>query len=288
MTNSIIPEPKRDQRTFIHSLSVPEVFSILGSGPSGLSQDEAKKRLQQYGQNVITEVKGKPLWLRFLANFTHLMAILLWAGGIVGFLAQLPQIGIAIWMVNIINGAFSFWQEFKAEKATEALRKLLPSYARVLRDGEVQRILAEELVPGDVILVEEGDRISADARLVDENELRVDQSTLSGESHPVRKTSEAVFGEDFDRTELPNIVYAGTTVVAGTGRAVVFATGMETEFGKVAHLTQTVGEELSPLQKEMKRVTKNITILSPASACSFSSWASCWQAWTWQRVLSLR
>ena len=95
-------------------------------------------------------------------------------------------------MVNIINGAFSFWQEFKAEKATEALRKLLPSYARVLRDGEMQRILAEELVPGDVILLEEGDRISADARLVDENELRVDQSTLSGESHPVRKTSEAV------------------------------------------------------------------------------------------------
>lgn len=197
------------------------------------------------------------------------MAILLWAGGIIAFLAQLPQIGIAIWMVNIINGAFSFWQEFKAEKATEALRKLLPSYARVLRDGEVQRILAEELVPGDVMLLEEGDRISADARLVDESELRVDQSTLSGESHPVRKTSEAVFGEDFDRTELPNIVYAGTTVVAGTGRAVIFATGMDTEFGKIAHLTQTVGEELSLLQKEMKRVTKIITILATSIGVFF-------------------
>jgi trk system potassium uptake protein TrkA len=120
-------------------------------------------------------------------------------------------------MVNIINGAFSFWQEFKAEKATEALRKLLPSYARALRDGEVQRILAEELVPGDVILLEEGDRISADARLIEENELRVDQSTLSGESHAVRKTSEAVLEENVSRTELPNIVYAGTTIAAGTG-----------------------------------------------------------------------
>lgn len=261
MTNSIIPEPKRDQRTFIHSLSVPEVFSTLGSGPSGLSQDEAKKRLERYGRNVITKVKGRPLWNRFLTNFTHQMAILLWVGGIVGFLAQLPQIGIAIWMVNIINGAFSFWQEFKAEKATEALRKLMPSYARVLRDGEVQRILAEELVPGDVILLEEGDRISADARLIEENELRVDQSTLTGESHPVRKTNEASLREDLTHPELPNLVFSGTTVAAGTGRAVVFATGMDTEFGKIAYLTQTVGGELSPLQKEMRRVTKIITIL---------------------------
>ncbi|HEX6033744.1 MAG TPA: cation-transporting P-type ATPase, partial [Anaerolineales bacterium] len=177
--------------------------------------------------------------------------------------------GIAIWMVNIINGAFSFWQEFKAEKATEALRKLLPSYARVRRDGEEQRILAEELVPGDVILLEEGDRISADARLVDENELRVDQSTLSGESHPVRKTIEAVLKEDLTRAEMPNLVFAGTTVAAGTARAVVFAIGMHTEFGKIAHLTQTVGEELSPLQKEMGRVTKIVTILATSIGLFF-------------------
>ena len=167
MTNSTLPDTETTQISDIHTYPIPEAFSILSSGPEGLSQDEAKKRLQHYGQNVITKVKGKPLWIRFLANFTHLMAILLWVGGIVGFLAQMPQIGIAIWMVNIINGAFSFWQEFKAEKATEALRQLLPSYARVRRDGEVQRIMAEELVPGDVILLEEGDRISADARLVD-------------------------------------------------------------------------------------------------------------------------
>jgi magnesium-transporting ATPase (P-type) len=262
MTDSAIPDPETSKINDIHALSIPVAFSILKSGAGGLIQDEAEKRLQQHGPNIITKVKGKPLWVRFLANFTHLMAILLWVGGIVGFLAQMPQIGIAIWMVNIINGAFSFWQEFKAEKATEALRKLLPSYARVLRDGEVQRILTEELVPGDVILLEEGDRISADARLVDENELRVDQSTLSGESHPVRKTSESVLKEDLTRAEMPNLVFAGTTVAAGTARAVVFATGMHTEFGKIAHLTQTVGEELSPLQKEMERVTKIVTILA--------------------------
>jgi len=269
MTNSISLTPDTAQLANIHTISVPEAFSVLSSEPRGLSQDEAEKRLQRYGSNIITTEKGKPLWIRFLANFTHLMAILLWVGGVVGFLAQMPQIGIAIWMVNIINGAFSFWQEFKAEKATEALRKLLPSYARVLRNGEIQRILAEELVPGDVILVEEGDKISADARLSDENELRVDQSTLSGESHPVRKTSEAVLMEDLTRPELPNLIFAGTTVAAGTGRAVVFATGMETEFGKIAHLTQTVGEELSPLQKEMGRLTKVVTILATSIGVFF-------------------
>jgi P-type Ca2+ transporter type 2C len=246
-----------------------EVFSILGSKTGGLSQSEAKERLDKYGPNIIIKVKGKSLWIRFLSNFTHLMALLLWMGGIVGFIAQMPQLGTAIWMVNIINGSFSFWQEFKAEKATEALRKLLPSFARVLRDGENQRVLAEDLVPGDVILIEEGDRISADARLFVENELRVDQSTLSGESHPVRKTSDAIQKEDLTRTELPNILYAGTTVAAGTGRAVVFATGMDTEFGKIAHLTQTVGEELSPLQKEMERVTKAVTILATSIGIFF-------------------
>jgi P-type Ca2+ transporter type 2C len=269
MTSSTISDPRTTQIAFLHKYQAAEAFSILNSGRGGLSQDEAKERLQRFGLNIITKIKGKPLWIRFLANFTHLMAILLWVGGIVGFLAQMPQVGIAIWMVNIINGVFSFWQEFKAEKATEALRQMLPSYARVLRNGQMERVLAEELVPGDVILVEEGDKISADARLFDENELRVDQSTLSGESHPVRKTGEAVLREDLTRAEIPNLIYAGTTVAAGTGRALVFATGMDTEFGKIAHLTQTVGEELSPLQKEMQRVTKIVTILATSIGAFF-------------------
>lgn len=269
MTSPTISDPKTAQIADIHIYPAAEAFSILNSRPGGLSQEEAQERLQRIGPNVITKVKGKPLWIRFLSNFTHVMAILLWVGGIVGFIAQMPQIGIAIWMVNIINGVFSFWQEFKAEKATEALSQMLPSYARVMRNGEMERILAEELVPGDVILVEEGDKISADARLFDENELRVDQSTLSGESNPVRRTSEAVLREDLTRAEIPNLIYAGTTVAAGTGRAIVFATGMGTEFGKIAHLTQTVGEELSPLQKEMQRVTKIVTIMATSIGVFF-------------------
>ena len=207
-------------------------------------------------------VETTPLVRKLLAHFTHLMALLLWAGGVLGFLAQMPQLGLAIWLVNLINGAFSFWQEYKAEQATEALRRLLPMYARVVRDGQEQRLLAEELVPGDVMLLAEGEHISADGRLVHEAELRVDQSTLTGESHPVRKTAEAVLHRSMTRVELPNLVFAGTSVASGTGTAVVFATGMSSEFGKIAHLTQAVGGELSPLQQEMVYTTKVVTMIA--------------------------
>jgi len=246
----------------LEALTIPEAYSVLNSHQDGLSQAEAKSRLRRYGRNVLSEVRGKPLIFKFLANFTHLMAILLWVGGLVAFLAQMGQLGVAIWLVNLINGAFSFWQEFKAERATEALKKLLPSYTRVLRDGQEQRIAAEELVPGDVMLLSEGEHISADGRLVESAELQVDQSTLTGESRPVRRTTEAVGLNGLSRAELPNLVFAGTSVVAGTGRAVVFATAMDTEFGKIAHLTQSMGEELSPLQKEIVVATKVVTVIA--------------------------
>ena len=246
----------------IQKLPASEVYAALGTREGGLSGSEAEERLKQFGRNALQEQKGKPLIWKFLSNFTHLMAILLWCGGIVGFIAQLPQLGIAIWMVNLINGVFSFWQEYRAGKATEALKKMLPNYARVLRDGEEQRILAVELVPGDIILLSEGDRISADARLVGDNDLRVNQSTLTGESHPVHKGRDEVVRDDLSQAEQPNRIFMGTTVAAGTGRAVVYATGMHTEFGKIAGLTQTLKEELSPLQKEMDKVTKTVTVMA--------------------------
>ena len=254
--------PESDLRTSIQTFPIAEVYRALGTGPSGLSQAEAEERLRRYGRNTILEVKRKPLYLKFFANFTHLMAILLWTGGIFAFIGNLPQLGWAIWAVVVINAVFSFWQEFKAEKAMEALRRLLPVYARVIRDGEERRILAEELVPGDVILLSEGDHISADGRLVQEAELSVDHSTLSGESHPVRKTADAFLRKDLCRTEITNLVFAGTSVASGAGRAVVFATCMETEFGKIAHLTLGLEEEVSPLQKEINRMTRVVTVMA--------------------------
>ncbi len=249
-------------RSNIQALPADQVYEALGSRPQGLTSEEAAERLKQYGPNALKEEKGQPLYLKLLANFTHMMAILLWVGGIMAFVAQMPQLGIAVWMVNLINGAFSFWQEFRAEKATEALKKMIPHNVRVLRDGSEQKIEAENLVPGDVILLEEGDRVSADARLVQEAELRADQSTLSGESLPVRKMDEAVLRTDLSHVELPNLIFAGTSIASGTGKAVVVSTGMETEFGKIAHLTQSVGTDLSPLQKEMIYVTKIVSMIA--------------------------
>jgi Ca2+-transporting ATPase len=239
-----------------------QVYALLGVSEKGLSTQEAKNRIQTYGLNQIKEGKKTSLLLKFISNFTHLMAILLWVGGIVALIARMPQLTIAIWMVNVINGAFSFWQEFRAEKATDALKKLLPAYSRVLRDGVEQKILAEELVPGDIVLLAEGEKISADCRLVDQAALRTNQSTLTGESRPVNKTSEAVVQEKITYTELPNMVFAGTTVATGTGKAIVVSTGMFTEFGKIANLTQEMKEELSPLQVEMKNVTKMVTLIA--------------------------
>jgi Ca2+-transporting ATPase len=259
MSNSV----SEDSRTKIQTLPQPEVFRTLGTRAEGLTETEAEERLARYGKNVIFEVREKRL-SALAANFTHLMAVLLWAGGLIAFFAGLLQLGIAIWMVNLINGIFSYWQEYRAEKATKALRAMLPAYARVLRDSLERRILAEDLVPGDVIILGEGDRVSADARLVEDTDLMIDQSALTGESRPVRKSSSPV-----SLKEDSNLIFAGTSVTSGSGVAIVFATGMETKFGKIASLTQRVDQEPSPLQKELKDVTKTVTKIALVVGLAF-------------------
>ncbi len=246
----------------IHSAPPGEACTLLSSRPEGLTREEAADRLGRSGPNVLRKPRGRPLYRKFLSQFTHLMAILLWVGGGVAFLAGMPQIGVAVLVVNLINGAFGFWQEHKAEKAAEALRRILPRRARVRRGGGEAQIPAEELVPGDILLLSEGDNVPADARVIAETELRIDQSTLTGESHPVRKAREAVTGSGLSRCEFPNLVFAGTTVAAGNGVAVVFATGMATEFGKIAGLTEDLKSEKSPLQREMERVTRVVSAIA--------------------------
>ena len=253
----------------LHRLAPAEVYAAAGSSPQGLSSAEAARRLAESGPNAIRTIRGTPLWKKFLANFTHLMALLLWAGGAMAFVGGMPQLGWAIWGVVVVNAVFAFWQEFRAERATEALRRLLPRTARVVRDGREALIPAEGLVPGDVIVLAEGDSISADARLVAASELRVNLSTLTGESAPAPRTDEASEGGDLPATERPNLVFAGTAVASGTGRAVVYATGMGTAFGSIAQLTQSVAEELSPLQKEVNRLTKVVTLLAVSIGAVF-------------------
>ncbi len=236
-----------EKATGLAALPPDDVFAALDSSPTGLSAAEAEARLERYGPNVIREARKRPLNYSLLRNFANVMALLLWAAAGLAFIAGLPQLGIAILAVVVINAVFSFWQEFKAEKAVEALRKLLPTLARVLRDGQEQRIPADELVPGDVLIIAEGDSISADARVVEEFELRADNSTFTGESVSVRRAADPSIQPELSYAERPNFVFAGTTAATGSGRAVVFATGMNTGFGRIAQLTQSVQSAESPL-----------------------------------------
>jgi magnesium-transporting ATPase (P-type) len=253
----------------VSRLTGDKVFAAFETSQSGLTQQEAENRQSRQGKNLIETAKKKSPVLIFLSNFTHLMAILLWAAGAIAFVAGMPELGIAVWLVNIINGCFSFWQEYRAGKATEALKKMLPSYVNVIRDGSEQKILAEDLVPGDVMMLAEGDKISADARVIRASDLQVDQSTLTGESNPVRKTADAVLEEDITAAETPNLIFAGTSVSEGNGRAVVTKIGMQTEFGKIADLTQNMDEAESPLQKQLDRLTKQVTLFALAMGVAF-------------------
>jgi len=237
-------------------------YSELDTSPRGLAEAEAEQRLAKYGRNKIEEIRRTPLIFKFLANLYNLFAILLWVGAVLAFVTGVPELGYAIIAVIILNAIFSFFQEFKAEKATEALKQLLPSYAKVLREGEIKRLLAEEIVPGDILVLDEGDNISADARLIDAFEMRTINAALTGESAPVRKTIDPLPTDNIHITEAPNLVFAGTSVASGSGRGVVYATASETQFGKIATLTQTVREELSPLQKEVAKATQVVAALA--------------------------
>jgi len=246
----------------IYKIPPEDVYTELKTSKEGLTDSEAEKRLEEYGLNQIEEVKKKPIIYKFLANLYQLLALLLWAASILAFISGTPQLGFAIIAVIVINAVFSFWQEYEAEKAVEALKKILPSSAKVIRGGEEVVILASQLVPGDVLVLEEGDNVSADARLVEAFQMKVDTSTLTGESKPIRKVADTLIKDDESLIGFNNLVLAGTSVSSGSGRAVVFSTGSKTEFNKIASLTQAVKEEASPLQKQMNRLTQIIAIIA--------------------------
>jgi Ca2+-transporting ATPase len=246
----------------IYSTDELEVYSLQGTSPEGLSAGETEARLQEFGENVLQQKAAVPLWRKILAQFTHTLALLLWAAGIFAILSEQVPLGVACFLVILINAAFSFWQEFRAEKAVESLAKILPRKARVIRGAEEMEIEADVLVPGDVMLLEAGNSVSADARLVEAMEMRVDNSALTGESEPQSRRPEAVDIEQPSLADLPNLVFAGSSIANGSGRAVVYATGMSTEIGKIASLTQSVKEEKSPLQIQLATVSKVIAAIA--------------------------
>ncbi len=267
----------------IWALPVAAVYESLDSADSGLSEDESIRRLQQFGANELPEPVQRPLWLRFADQLTHFMALLLWVAGILAFISRTPELGWAIWAVIWINAIFSFWQEFQAEQALAALKKVLPMQVKVMRGSQLQQIPARELVRGDVMQLEEGDRISADARLVTAESLSIDVSVMTGESLPVARNAypvrmretvsvrggntllrqgEQPLQERVNPAEIANLVLAGSTVAAGRAVAVVYATGAQTEFGQVAHLTTVVKREPSTLEVQIARIVRMITAIA--------------------------
>lgn len=246
----------------IWTLTTEDVYQTLSTAAQGLAEDEAAFRLKQYGYNELPESARRSLLLRFIDQLTHFMALLLWVAGILAFISNTPELGWAIWAVVWINAAFSFWQEYQAEQALAALKRVLPVQVKVYREGILRTILARELVPGDVIQLEEGDRISADARLVSSQSFYVDVSVLTGESLPVSRHAEPVLTETVRPAEVANLIFAGSTVAAGRGTAVVHATGAQTEFGQVAHLTASVKREPSTLEVQITKIVQLITVLA--------------------------
>ena len=235
----------------------------------GLSSVDALRLLGAHGPNTITRTVRDPLWLRFLQQFWSVFAILLWVAGALAIVAGMPELGLAIFAVIAINGIFGFLQEYRAERAVEALEHLLPTRNSVVRDGVEVVIDAAQIVVGDVVCLEEGDQVPADGQLLSASELNIDQSSLTGESTPQLKVSGVPVGNSVPPLERQDRVFAGTGVASGNGRFTVTATGMATEIGTIARLTQAVRAEQSPLQKEIAHVVRIVTVLSIALGVVF-------------------
>ena len=261
---------QKNKTTLIDDYAKADPTALMNqfqTGNEGLSGAEAEKRLQKYGPNTIQQGKKRSEILVFLANFTSMMAILLWVSGIIAMFAGMMELGIAIWAVNVINGCFSYWQQHAAQKATDSLKKMLPSYVKVRRDGKSQQIQVEQLVPGDVFDIQAGDSIPADARVFNTSNLQIDESSLTGESVPVEKKADYHHGDGEFAQQ--NIVFAGTVSTSGTATALALATGMDTEFGRIATLTQSQKKTIYPLERELNHLTRQLTIIAIGIGVAF-------------------
>jgi calcium-translocating P-type ATPase len=239
----------------------------LRSDPRGLSDREAERRLIVHGPNELRR-RGGRRWPRELAaQFTHPLALLLWAAAGLALTAGIVPIAIAIVVVILINAAFAFAQENQAERAVEALQAFLPPHANVVRDGERHIIEAARLVPGDILAIEEGDRICADARLLT-GALEVDLSTLTGESLPAFRSC-ALDDVEVPLLEARDLVFSGTSCTGGEAHAVVFATGMRTELGRIAALSERVETDASPLERQVRRVAWLIGLIAVVTGVAF-------------------
>jgi Ca2+-transporting ATPase len=250
-------------RTAAYRQSVDKVRALLGTDPEeGLSQEEARQRLQRHGKNELATEKPPPGWKKFLAQFKDVLVLLLLIATAISAGLWLyerdsawPYEAIAIFSVVLLNAAMGYLQEARAEQAVAALLQISAAHATVIRDGARQSIAANELVPGDIILIEEGSKVPADARVVESTALQTAEAALTGESLPVSKDTEPI-PENVGLGDQSNMLFSGTSATYGRGKAIVVATGMQTEIGRIAGALREAPAVTTPLQKELARVGK--------------------------------
>ncbi|MGC8494848.1 MAG: cation-translocating P-type ATPase [Syntrophobacteraceae bacterium] len=257
-----------------HQQSVDEVLSAFQTdAEAGLSKTEAGARLQRYGANELTVEKSEPGWKKFLAQFQDVLVLLLLIASLISGLlwlyegeSALPYEALAILAIVLINAIMGWIQQSRSEKALAALRRMSSAHAAVIRGGVRQSIPAAEVVPGDIMLIEEGDTVSADARLIRTTVLQTMEAVLTGESLPVPKDASLILEEEVGLGERLNMIFSGTVATYGRGRAVAVATGMQTQMGRIAVLLKDTPTESTPLQKQLDRVGRLLGIVVVAVA----------------------
>ncbi len=265
-----ITKPETNTNNQWHTISGEETLQSLHSSPTGLTQSEAESRILRFGTNeLIAEKRESPLILLFNQFKSLLIIILIIAAG-VSFWTDGVAEGISILIIVLLAGVLGFIQEFQADKAIESLQKMASPHAQAIRDGVELHVEASQLVPGDIIILKTGDKIPADGRLIEANNLKIEESSLTGESLAVEKSSGIIEGKNIPLGDRKNMIYSGTTISYGRGRAVIVATGMKTEFGKIAGMLQSTKNRRTPLQENLDQLGKKLGIFSIALAAAMS------------------
>ena len=253
----------------IHRLSVADALESLKSRTSGLTSGEARQRRAEFGENRLLRAGQRPAIVLLASQVTHFFAVILWTAAALAMFAEyrnpgsgMDSLAVAIVAVVLINGFFSFWQEERAHRAIAALQNLLPETVHVRRDDRMIEAFSAELVPGDIIELSEGEHVPADCRLIEAFDVKVDNATLTGESTPQARSAAIDDSTDEAPTHRRNLLLAGTAVAAGEAKAVVIATGMHTEFGRIAHLTQSAPDTVAPLERELVHLSRLVAALS--------------------------
>ena len=264
MTENFKPVEVPEYKNPWHSLVSESALSELETDPeNGLDEDEALRRFERYGPNSLKTIRRSSWFSLLLNQFRDVLIFILIIAAIISVILGDLGDAVTISAILILNGILGFVQEWKAEKAIESLKKMLEPRCNVIRSGKYKTIEAKDLVPGDIVTLESGDRVPADVRLFEAINIKIDESALTGESVPVSKTTEPV-SRNSQLAERTCLAWSGTAVTNGKARGVVVETGMSTELGRIAKLTQDVTRETTPLQKKLDLLGKQLGFIAIA------------------------